>query len=106
MSDYIKRVDAKLRIFEYGVKHRDDWSIASACENLERQMNAIPAADAVEVVRCRDCKHRVVNENYGKKGFLKIKAMCKLDTGDPFELGRSADIDEWFCADGERNEGK
>lgn len=53
MSDYIKRLDAKLRIFEYGVRHRDDCSIASACENLERQVNAIPAADVVERKRGR-----------------------------------------------------
>ena len=45
MSDYIEREMAKLRIFEYGVKHRDNANIASACENLERQISAIPAAD-------------------------------------------------------------
>ena len=45
MSDYISRLDVKLHIFEYGVRHRDNGSIASACENLERQMNSIPAAD-------------------------------------------------------------
>lgn len=45
MSEYIEREAAKLRIFEYGVRHRDNSSISSACENLERQMNSIPAAD-------------------------------------------------------------
>jgi len=33
---------------------------------------------------------------------MKLKAMCELDTGDPFELGRNAEDDEWFCKDGER----
>lgn len=58
----------------------------------------------MEIVRCKDCKHRIVNKNYGKKESLNIKAMCELDTGDPFELGRNAEDDEWFCADGEVEE--
>lgn len=62
-------------------------------------VNALPPID---IVRCKECKHRVVNEHYGEKGYLNIKAYCDLDTGDIFELGRRADVDEWFCADGER----
>ena len=62
-------------------------------------------ADIVDVVRCKDCKHRFVNEHYGEKGYMKIKAMCSLDTDDPFELGRNAYDDNWFCADGERKDG-
>ena len=55
-----------------------------------------------EIIRCKDCKYRVVNENYGKKGYMRLKAYCKLDTGDIFELGRNAENDDWFCADAER----
>ena len=55
-----------------------------------------------EIVRCKDCKYRIVNEHYGERGYLKLKAYCELDTGDPFELGRNAEDDNWFCADGER----
>lgn len=55
-----------------------------------------------ELVRCKDCKHRIVNEHSGKPGYLQLKAMCDLDTDDPFELGRNAFDDNWFCADGER----
>lgn len=51
MTEYISREAAKMRIFEYGVKHRDNICIASACENLERQINSIPAADVREVTR-------------------------------------------------------
>lgn len=57
MAEYIEREAAKLRIFEYGVRHRSNSSISSACENLERQMNSIPAADVRPVVLCRDCKY-------------------------------------------------
>lgn len=55
-----------------------------------------------EIVRCKDCKHRIVNEHFGEEGYLQIYAMCDLDTDDIFELGRKAHIDDWFCADGER----
>ena len=58
----------------------------------------------MEIVRCKDCKHRIVNEHCGEKGYSSLKAMCELDTGDPFELGRNAENDEWFCADGESEE--
>lgn len=71
---------------------------------LMNRISKIPKTDAVQVVRCRDCKHRKVNEHFGEKGYLKIRAICLLDTGDPFELGRRADLDDWFCADGEHKE--
>lgn len=57
-----------------------------------------------KVIQCKDCKHRIVNEHAGEKGYLNLKAMCELDSGDPFELGRCAEDDEWFCADAERKE--
>lgn len=78
MIDYISREDAKLHIFEYGVRHRDNGSIASACENLERQMNSIPAADVRPVVRaiwrryspftdtyeCSNCGEQVIDQQF------------------------------------------
>ena len=48
--------------------------------------------DLVRVVRCRNCKYRNIDEKYG--------AMCDLDTGDPYSLGRNAEEDDWFCKDG------
>lgn len=55
-----------------------------------------------EIIHCKYCKHRIENEHYGEKGYIDLKAMCELDTGDIFELGRHAEIDDWFCADAER----
>lgn len=55
-----------------------------------------------EIIRCKDCKHRILNDHYGEKGYMKLKAMCNLDTGDLFGLGREAEEDEWYCADAER----
>ena len=54
------------------------------------------------IIRCKDCKYRKVNEHYGEKGYMNLKAVCELDTGDIFQLGRYAEEDDWFCADAER----
>ena len=74
--------------------------------HMRQIINDAPTVDAVQVVQCRDCKHRVVNEHYGKKGYMNLKAYCELDTGDIFELGRNAEDDDWFCEDGERKDGE
>lgn len=39
-----------------------------------------------------------------KKYPASIKAVCDLDTGNPYELGRYAEDDDWFCANGERKD--
>ena len=64
----------------------------------------VPSAEP-EIIRCKDCKYRIVNEHYGEKGYMNLKAICELDTGDIFQLGRYAEEDDWFCADAERREG-
>lgn len=61
-------------------------------------VEAVPAADVVEVVRCRECKHREYDD------FMK-ELVCDLDAADPYERSRCAEDDEWFCKDGEREDG-
>lgn len=92
MTDFISR-EAAIEALKY--EFRDYMRGQDA-------LDKVLAADVAPVVRCKDCRHRIVNENYGKKGYMRLKAMCDLDTGDPFELGRNAEDDDWFCADGER----
>lgn len=50
-----------------------------------------PTIDAVEVVRCRDCKHAIVNENHIDKPLICCFTKM-VGTTDP----------DWFCADGKR----
>ena len=55
MSDYIKREDAiKAMAMGLGIPYEDFIDVAERC------MDDIPSADVVEVVRCKDCKHRKV----------------------------------------------
>lgn len=58
----------------------------------------LPSVDAQQVVRCKDCRYRYLDKKYGFR--------CDLDTGDPFDEGRSAENDDWFCADGVKMDGE
>ena len=81
MSDYIKRSDV-MNILHGGTF----WT------GLAKEIQALPAADVVEVVRCKDCKH---NENtclnHGK-----MRPRCKFTM-----FVRSANS---FCSWGERKD--
>lgn len=52
MDDYISREAAKKAGCE-----RCDYAGTRECVSCVNPAEAIPAADVVEVVRCRDCKH-------------------------------------------------
>lgn len=51
-----------------------------------------PTVDAVEVVRCRECKYRFKNNGHDKSGCPIIDANIWMDDDD-------------FCSHGERKEG-
>ena len=97
MSDLIRREELLdyLQMIPIDLGYREIEDVVTFVEKMK-------SVNSVEVVRCKDCMHRVVNEHYGEQGYLNIKAMCELDTGDVFELGRNAANDDWFCADAER----
>ena len=52
----------------------------------------MPTVDAVEVVRCRECKYRFKNNGHDKSGCPIIDANIWMDDDD-------------FCSHGEREEG-
>lgn len=56
MSDYIKREDA-LNAIHGLTMYRGTIPFDSVIFNI----NKIPPADVVEVVRCKDCKHRDID---------------------------------------------
>lgn len=59
-----------------------------------------PKVDAEAVVRCKECKYRMLNDD---KDF-SVEWYCDLDTNDFYAMGRNAYDENWFCADGERRE--
>lgn len=81
-NDYLRRGDVK-RLLE---------NVVCLHEELPAQIDLIPAADVVPVVRCGECKHRDPEDKKCDCGGLEHAHMFSV-------------ADDWFCADGERKDG-
>lgn len=57
MAEYIDK-DATVGILEAMSRNADCECIKKRLEKAAKRVNTIPAADVVEVVRCKDCKYR------------------------------------------------
>lgn len=67
-------------------------------ERIKAIIDAQPTADVVEVVRCKDCKHR---PHQGKMFVLPTDNCCPcIDPDDYYHSWMPKD--DWFCAEGER----
>ena len=94
-NDYIKREDAIKQakdLFELGECYCDQHSIVG-------MLNALPSADVVDVVRCRECKHwhKYIDIENGQ-------GWCGNNrTGLVVHSGWTTHED-FFCADGERKD--
>jgi hypothetical protein len=123
MADFISR-DAEIQFFNAWVDDidkqindsvayphlRSDYKVCKTqildCVHAIEEM---PAADVVEVVRCRDCKHRPVvtdeSHPYGfglacpKEGAYQDMT-CPYLCDDVYYYRMPKD--EWYCAEGER----
>ena len=105
MNDTISREDAIDEVKRLHGVAWENWKETRISANtMIDALKDLPPSDP-EIIRCKDCKYRKVNEHYGEKGYMNLKAICELDTGDIFQLGRYAEEDDWFCADAERREG-
>ena len=64
---------------------------------VQQAIDKAPTVDAVEVVRCKDCKHRVVGWNNGA-----------YHCGNPcYGMASGVELkDDDFCSYGERREGE
>ncbi len=92
MAEYIEREKAIAicqSYYEYCLKMHD-FSGDSIAYDIRSNIQGLPIADVVEVVRCKDCKH------YNKEFHFKDEGWCvnNLYTAK----------DEHFCSYGERKE--
>ena len=96
MAEYIEReavLQKKTRMTEYD---EGGWGMNVSVVRME-DINAIPAADVVEVVRCKDCKYiRPEVDAYTQEA---VGCWCSL-----LDLGSIQD--EHFCSYGERKDGE
>lgn len=98
MTDYISREAAEVAFCNY--MGATSGRVALMAEQI---FNSIPAADVVEVVRCRDCRWWDKIEN-SPIGYCYA---CKHGHySDKWEISiRRTYKGDFFCADGERNGG-
>lgn len=98
--DYISKEALVIDVQRYLNPNVDDDGTVTV-ENAERWflslINNQPIADVVEVVRCKNCLHKI---NY------KGRAMCTLYAEEAFGVwyGLNATRDEHFCSYGERKD--
>jgi len=87
MSDYIKKKDVLecLEAMKNANKNSDDRYIYA---KVIQQVEDMTASDAVEVVRCKDCKHRYLS-GVGKQYYVCDFLDAELKDND-------------FCSYGER----
>ena len=91
MSDYIKREDALAEVCRSCMMLRKEDGLEYClvkCDEYDR-VNALPAADVVEVVRCKDCR-------WGKEACGNIECFADLNAQTEYH-GYN-----WFCPNGER----
>ena len=89
MNEYIERnaaIDAIMAVYVSTAGYKTRERVFKAEEAVHR----LPAADVVEVVRCKDCRFLRFSDFYGK-------CVC----------GRMAIVQPWdYCSRGERNDVK
>lgn len=60
---------------------------------LAESLKKLDKLQPMEIVRCKDCKHMIINKNHEAKPMICcFTKMCGTTDAD------------WFCADGERKE--
>ena len=90
MTEYITKEQAIDEVWD-AFTSRDDPDLGRVIEeNIER----LPAADVVEVVRCKDCKDF---RPWGGQSKLGDCMVCVCDGENPFTMEETD-----FCSDGER----
>ena len=99
MTEYIKRtaVFEQFDNADADVCETDDFGgvdYGFGMKNIKELINAIPAADVAEVVRCKDCKH------YDMGVCLKI-----YSDGNVHSAAWQSRSPDDFCSYGERKDG-
>ena len=70
-----------------------DGEVKSVGLILAETVDKATTIDAVEVVRCRECKYRFGNNGYSKNGCPIIDANIWMDDDDFCSYGERKDID-------------
>jgi hypothetical protein len=89
-KEYVERSEAKRIILE------NEWKNPVVPNVVNMILDRVPAADVVEVVRCKDCKHATFYSCTADACYRGI--ICEYRMG--------ADDENFFCSYGERKRQK
>ena len=105
MKEYIEREKARTLITNYGKgainDNRKALDPVDDIIMLAKGVDLIPAADVVEVVRCKDCRHAFFRYNNDRYPF-GVYACRKQPSGRAYKKVRG----DFWCAYGEKMDGK
>ena len=103
MSDLISRqavLDYPIRLDHYDEENGNRHFVLGI-ESVMEYVEYLPSADAVEVVRCKDCKHRQTDECP-----MFFEEQIDIDEGDGYYdtdyIFHDYTRDEGYCSWGER----
>lgn len=92
-KEYIERKAALILCQDFIDSHEDgSWRWVNAI--TDKDIMNIPAADVVEVVRCKDCKHAAFYKCKNDPCYNRIICEYQIGTGD----------ENFYCSFGERKE--
>lgn len=77
-----------------------DGTFSDGVQWLLEYIDALPSADAIKIVRCKDCKHRPTGEERDDLEFPDDKCPCKCE--DYWYSWKPSD--NWFCGNGEQKD--
>lgn len=98
----IRREDALAAIDAVGAHSSSTLVVKAKCYAVVKTDSVVPTVDAVEVVRCRDCRYYRREPSHVRPDADVVWCDKHNDREDRINL--AAVDDDWFCADGERRD--
>ena len=77
----MRLIDADALNLEYEVDMADDWKTAHEIANIVKYA---PTVDAVQVIRCKDCRHYAILEDGSNELICDHKDGCMTPKPDGF----------------------
>ena len=106
MTEHIRKQAVLNLIDEFQYNHESNtWGVTKdgvvvlkpdTLDKLHEAVNAMPAEDVVEIVRCKDCKDF---RPWGGQSKLGDCMVCVCDGENPFTMEETD-----FCSDGDRRD--
>lgn len=103
MDELIRRQTSILTLLEKGQKSRryklgEIWELNF--DEIREALETVPSVDAVEVVRCKDCKYKPTGTGCNHDLEFPVHYKCPCECDDYWYSWMPKD--DFFCGNGER----